>query len=203
MVPICYEESLVNGCATSCAEFMATATEQYIKEVLSGIYGRTRSNVPASSGNGILTQKYKRQLEREEEACLKGEVIRGQSNGMLPVEVKEAMGRRALGTSDLRLALEVGDCSLGQMPAVVERIMGDYLEGELAAYGREDEDDEVERRNDGRSRMERVDNLTNGINGGHVDELSVDEADWGWEGGGAPDRAKLNSLLDECLAVGQ
>ena len=203
MVPICYEESLVNGCAPSCAEFMATATEQFIKEVLSGIYGRTRSNIPASSGNGVLTQKFKRQLEREEEACLKGEVIRGQSNGMLPVEVKEAMGRKPLGTSDLTLALEIGDCSLGQMPAVVKRIMGGYLEGELEDYERGDKYDESNRPIEDWGEMNQLEIIANALNVGHSDEPSINESDWGWEGGGGADRQKLNALLDECLAFRQ
>ena len=208
MVPICYEESLVNGCAPVCAEFMATATEQFIKEILSSIYSRTRSNIPSASGSGIMTHRYRRQLEREEEALLKGDLFRGQGNGMLPVEVKEAMGRRPLGMSDLRLALEVGDCGLGQMPTVVQKVMGGYLEGELADYGREDED--KNHQGDGPSeRMNGIKAITNGANGVHGvhgvhgDEPSIDESDWGWEGGGAADREKLNSLLDECLAIGQ
>ena len=202
MVPICYEESLVNGCTPLCAEFMATATEQFIKEILSSIYSRTRSNIPSSSGNGIMTHRYRRQLEREEEALLKGDLLRGQGNGMLPVEVKEATGRRPLGTSDLRLALEIGDCGLGQMPVVVQKVMGGYLEGELEDYGREDEDEDGQ--GDGpNERMNGIEATTDGTHGIHGDEPSIDEPDWGWEGGGAADHEKLNSLLDECLAIGQ
>ena len=196
MVPICYEESLVNGCSLTCADFMATATEQYIKEVLSGIFGRTRSNISASSGNGIMTKKYRQQLEREEEAWLKGDVIKGAGNGMLPVEAREAMGRQPLGMGDLRLALEVGNCSLGQMPLVVEKVMGGYLEGELEEWV-QDGMSEVEE-----SRVVGVVEGVNGINGASIDEPPIDGSDWGWEGGGAADREKLNSLLDDCLAIG-
>lgn len=196
MVPICYEESLVNGCSAACADFMATATEQYIKEVLSGIFGRTRSNISASSGNGIMTRKYRQQLEREEEAWLRGDVIKGAGNGMLPVEAREAMGRQPLGMGDLRLALEVGNCSLGQMPLVVERVMGGYLEGELEEWGQEGTIEANER--GGVVGVEGV----NGVNGINSDEPPIDESDRGWEGGGTADREKLNSLLDDCLAVG-
>ena len=201
MVPICYEESLVNGCAPLCAEFLATATEQFIKEILSSIYSRTRSNIPSSSGNGIMTHRYRRQLEKEEEALLKGDLFRGQGNGMLPVEVKEATGRRPLGMSDLRLALEVGDCGLGQMPTVVQKVMGGYLEGELEDYGREEGEDG--QRGGLTEHTNGVKVITNGVNEVHGEEPSIDESDWGWEGGGPTDREKLNSLLDECLAIGQ
>ena len=197
MVPICYEESLVNGCSPACADFMATATEQYIKEVLSGIFDRTRSNIPASSGNGIMTKKYRRQLEREEEAWLKGDVIKGVGTGLLPVEAKEAMSRQPLGMGDLRLALEVGNCALGQMPLVVERVMGGYQEGELEELSLEGRDvADPERRVNGAE-------TSNGINGVNGEEMSTDDSDWGWEGGGVADRAKLNALLDDCLAIGQ
>ncbi|KAI9875460.1 MAG: hypothetical protein M1830_008456 [Pleopsidium flavum] len=198
MVPICYEESLVNGCSVPCADFMATATETFVKEVLSGIFGRTRSNVPAGSNSGIMTKRYKRQLEREEEGWLRGEVARSAGNGMLPVEMKEANGRRPLGMSDLRLALEIGDCKLGQMPLVVERLMGGYLEGELEEDRRKEEQfvEEPRAKTNGVEGRNEVD----GVNG---DEPSIDESDWGWEGGGAADRERLHSLLDDCLAIGQ
>ena len=202
MVPICYEESLVNGCAPSCAEFMATATEQYIKEVLSSVYSRTRSNMPSSSGNGIMTHKHRHQLEHEEEALLRGDLFRGPGSGLLPVEVKEALGRRPLGMTDLRLALEVGDCGLGQMPVIVQRVMSGYLEGELEDYRRDEEEERGEGK-DGLENRKSNGGEMNGVNGIHGEEPSIDESDWGWEGGGMADREKLSSLLDECLAIGQ
>lgn len=196
MVPICYEESLVSGCSIPCAEFMATATETFVKEVLSGIFGRTRSNVPAGSNSGILTKRYKRQLEREEEGWLRGEITRSAGNGMLPVEMKEASGRRPLGMSDLRLALEIGDCALGQMPLIVERMMGGYYEGELEEERKREElIEEALRAEAGTNGLMEVDKR----NG---DERSMDDSDWGWEGGGSTQREKLNSLLDDCLAIG-
>ena len=196
MVPICYEESLVSGCSVPCAEFMATATESFVKEVLSGIFGRTRSNVPAGSNSGIMTKRYKRQLEREEEGWLRGEVSRSAGNGMLPVEMKEASGRRPLGLGDLRLALEIGDCALGQMPLIVERVMGAYFEGELV---------EERRRNELLEEALRAGAVTNGtmdVDAPNGLDPSVDDADWAWEGGQGADTEKLNSLLDNCLAIG-
>ena len=202
MVPICYEEALPNGCADSCAEFMATATEQFIKEVVAGILVRTRSNTIAT--NGIVTRKYHRQLEREEEGWLRGEVLRGVGSGLLPVEAREAGGRRALGMGDLRVALRVGAAELGQMPSVVKGVMGGWEEGILEGWGhaRRADDDGREAKEKERIGGPRLngDTITNGI---HDDDVEMEEEDWGWEGGGKRDRESLNGLLDDCLAVGQ
>lgn len=200
MVPICYEESLPNGAGASCAEFMATATEQYVKAVVSSILARTRSNIPAAGGSGIMTRKYRRQLEREEEAFLKGEVVRGVGSGLLPVEAREAGVRRGLGMGDLRLAVGVGGCELGQMPGIVKGIMGGWEEGVLEGWTRNGDvvDDEIEEMDRGGARM-------NGVtNGGYAadDGTETDDGDYGWEGGGTADRMQLNWLLDEVLTVG-
>lgn len=204
MVPICYEESLPNGCGASCAEFMATATEQYIKEVVSAILARTRSNLPAAvGGNGIMTRQYRKQLDREEEMAVKGELARGLANGLLPVEAREAGGRRGIGMGDLRLAIGVGGCELGSMPGVVTGVMGGWQEGILEGWVEIQEakamqvDGEEEEEDEGRRPGAR-------INGIKPDADLVDSVmeDWGWEGGGAADRSRLHSLLDDILAVG-
>lgn len=200
MVPICYEESLPNGAGASCAEFMATATEQYIKAVVSSILARTRSNVPAAGCSGIMTRKYRRQLEREEEAFQKGEVTRGVGSGLLPVEAREAAGRRGLGMGDLRLAVGIGGCELGQMPGLVKGIMGGWEEGVLEGWARKGDVVDVEMED-----MERGGARMNGVtNGGYAadDEMEIDDGDYGWEGGGPADRMQLNWLMDEVLAVG-
>ena len=183
---------------------MATATEQYIKEVVSAILARTRSNVPAAvGGNGIMTRQYRKQLDREEEMAVKGELVRGLANGLLPVEAREAGGRRGIGMGDLRLAIGVGGCELGSMPGIVNAVMGGWQEGILEEWtemrnakgmladGEEAEDEDV-RRPGAR------------VNGVKSDMMDLDstEEDWGWEGGGAADRARLHSLLDDILTVG-
>ena len=200
MVPICYEEALPNGCAAPCAEYMATATEQFIKEVLSAVFHRTRSNMRGSSGLGIKTARYKRQWAKEEEAWLRGESLKGggvgvggTGKGLLPVEIREGVGRQPLGMGDLKLALQVGDCYLGQMPMVVEKILGGWAEGEVE-----------ELRDEQRIGLH-GEEQRNGYAGGERDEESTDEEenDWGWEGAGKADREALDKLLDDCLAVGQ
>lgn len=198
MVPICYEESLPNGCGAPCAEFMATATEQYIKEVVSSILSRTRSNIPAAGGNGIMTLRYRRQLEREEEGLQKGEITRGIGNGLLPIEAREAGSRRGLGMGDLRLAIGIGGCELGQMPGIVKSIMGGWEEGVLEGWKDRQVESEKEKMEKGGART------NSATNGSYVpdDTTDPDDGDWGWEGGGAADRAQLNWLLNDVLAVG-
>ena len=190
---------------------MATATEQYIKVVVSAILSRTRSNI--SGGNGIMTSKYRKQLVHEERAFTKGEVVRGIGTGLLPVEAREAGGRRGLGLGDLRLAIGIGGCELGQMPGVVKGVMGGWEEGVLESWPRDitksalikhenENEDELE------DAMKRGGARMNGVvtNGGSLlpqdDYMDVDDGDYGWAGGGPADRAELGMLLNDVLAVG-
>jgi transcriptional coactivator HFI1/ADA1 len=212
MLPICYETGLVSGHAPDAAYFMSVATETFLKEVLSSIFSKTRSNGPGATGsagtgggsNWIQTYKYRVQLEREEEAFLRGEVQRDKS-GLLPTEARAASERGPLGMADVRTALEMGDCGLGQMSVVVQQILFGYRESELEAwndyswpetYGRviEDIDGDVEMGGMNGS------NGVNGING--YSDVAEDIDDWSWEGGYHEDKTSLDNLLDSCLAIG-
>jgi transcriptional coactivator HFI1/ADA1 len=216
MLPICYETGLVSGHTQDAAQFMSVATETFIKQVLSMVFDKTRSNGPGSGGSAgsgggaswVMTHKYRVQLEKEEEAWLRGELQRDKS-GLLPIEAKAASERGPLGMADLRTALEMGDCGIGQMPVVVEQIMFGYREGELEEWdeysmpqgyekiqGEEVDDDVVM----GGLSASNVDGV-NGTNG-YVDD-DLDDADgWGWQGAGSQDRQALNGLLDSCLVIG-
>jgi transcriptional coactivator HFI1/ADA1 len=185
MVPICYEESIVSGAGFPCAEFMAIATETFVKEVLSSVFSRTRHNGPSGTINGMVTRKYRRQLEREELAFTRGEITKDAATGLLPVEAKEASTRQPLGVKDLKLALKLGGGLLGQMPLVVDQIMSTYDEDEL----------ELERQDHVGQTWDKIGEIDG------VDEMDVDEAEWEWEGGAAVDREQLGSLLDECLSM--
>lgn len=190
MVPICYEESVVSGAGYPCAEFMAIATETFVKEVLSSVFSRTRHNGPSGTINGMVTRKYRRQLEREELAFTRGEITKDAATGLLPVEAKEASTRQPLGVKDLKLALTLGGGLLGQMPLIVDQIMGAYDEDEL----------ELERQEYAEQTWDdKMDDDTGVANG--VDEMDIDENELGWEGGTAADREQLGSLLDECLSM--
>lgn len=198
MTPICYEEGIVGGASDGSAVYMNIATEMFIKEVLSGVLERTRTNGP----NYIMTSSYKRQFEQEEEAFLRGELQKN-GNSLLPVEQAMASQRPPLGMADFRLSLELGDSYLGHMPLTIERIMGAYLEGEFSdemmVDGSGPEDTRM---------VNGVDPVVNGVNNntlyGDDDTIMMDDSlDWGWEGATAEDREALDVLLDECLAVGQ
>ena len=132
----------------------------------------------------------------------RGELSRGIISNLLPVETKEATARMPLSLGDFRFALGVGgDCAMGQMPTVVKEIMCEWPEGVLEGWGRhpdemEEEEDEMEREGP-RTNL----SMTNGI---HVNSVSTnDNESYGWEGGSAKDRAKIHSVLDDCLAFGQ
>lgn len=192
MVPMCYEESLPSGAGLPCAEFMAIATETFVKEVLSSVFSRTRSNGPSGTINGMMMRKYREQLEREELAYTRGEIAKDTATGLLPVEAREASVRRPLGVRDLRLTLELSGSVLGHMPLIIDQIAGGYFEDELET--------------------EKQDRLENGVNEPHeiktademdmdVDVDEVDDSLSDWEGGAAADREQLSSLLDECLSM--
>ncbi|CAK7198522.1 hypothetical protein SEUCBS139899_001185 [Sporothrix eucalyptigena] len=137
MLPFCYEAGLVSGHVSDAAQFMSIATETFIKEVLSSVFSRTRSNGPGEYGsagfggsNWVQTRKYRRQLAREEERAMLGEIHRDKM-GMLPIEAKKASERGPLGLAEFRIALEMGDCGLTQFPIVGHSLMASYREGEL------------------------------------------------------------------------
>ncbi|KAI9048646.1 hypothetical protein LZ554_007477 [Drepanopeziza brunnea f. sp. 'monogermtubi'] len=209
MLPICYETGLVSGHVQDAAHFMSTATETFIKEVLSSVFSKTRSNGPGSSGSAgtgggsswVQTHKYRAQLEREEEASLRGELQRDKS-GLLPIEARAASERAPLGMADFRSALEIGDCGLGQMPVVVQQIMMGYREGEVESWNDyswpdthprvvgEDIDADIEMGG------------MNGMNSIHGYGFDQEVDEWGWEGGETEDKSSLDSLLDSCLQIG-
>ena len=216
MLPICYEEALPNGCAPSCAEFMATATEQFLKEVIAEITSRTRSNIIAGGvgGSTILTRKYKKQLHRETQMFEVGKLPKAPMSNLLPVEVREAQQRRALGIGDMRVALDLGARTLGQMPEVVSGVMGGYAEGILEGWGRHDycrgaEPGLINGVINGDTHM--APPLLNGhggllANGAHVNGVSPTLDSLGdlpgWQGAGLDDQKSLHAALDDCLNFG-
>ncbi|CAD6500631.1 BgTH12-06340 [Blumeria graminis f. sp. triticale] len=207
MLPICCETGILSGHAPDAAHFMSVATETFIKEVLSTIFSKTRSNGPGTGGsagtgggaNWIQTHKYRIQLEREEDAAQRGEILRDKS-GLLPMEARAASERGPLGMADVRMALELGDCGLGQMSAVVQQILLGYREGEVEHW-----DDytwpENHVRIDGQDVPLDSDTEMSGMRALNGYSHDKESDDWGWEGCGPEDRARLDNLLDSCLAV--
>ncbi|GAB1315129.1 hypothetical protein MFIFM68171_05339 [Madurella fahalii] len=215
MLPFCYEAGLASGHAPDAAQFMSIATETFVKEFMTSVFSRTRSNGPGDSGNAgfgpssnwIQTHRYRRQLRREEEAFQRGEVTRDKT-GLLPVEAKAASERGPLGMADLRLALEMGDCGLANFPVIIKSVIYGYREGELENWddytyvdGRErvvEEDEDVAMGGVNGTGKE-AEPLPNGVD--HGDQMDIDSDMW-WEGADPGDGDFLNGVLDSCLAVG-
>ncbi|KAL7909759.1 transcriptional regulator of RNA polII, SAGA, subunit domain-containing protein [Trichoderma velutinum] len=206
MLPFCYEAGLVNGHASDASHLMSVATETFIKEVLTQIFSRTRSNGPGDSGSAgygigttwVQTHKYSRQLHREEDAAQRGEITRDKA-GLLPVESKAASERGPLGIADVRVALEMADSGISQFPIVTAQILYGYREGELENWkdytwiNGEPPAPPVE---------ELVPNGDFGLtNGALPDTMDIDN-EIGWEGAENLDMDMLDSVLDSCLAVG-
>ncbi|KAJ3522592.1 hypothetical protein NM208_g12791 [Fusarium decemcellulare] len=210
MLPFCYEAGLVSGHTGDAPQFMSVAVDTFIKEVLTQVFSRTRSNGPGDSGSAgfgagttwIQTNKYKRQLEYEEEAAQRGEVTRDKS-GLLPIEAKAASERGPLGMSDLRLSLELADTGMAQFPVLMTQILYGYREGELENW-----DDYTwihDQRPDGYAEEHHMSGMNGGtvheLPNGHPDAMDIDTEPW-WEGAETQDMDMLDSVLDSCLAVG-
>ncbi|KAL6859654.1 transcriptional regulator of RNA polII, SAGA, subunit domain-containing protein [Trichoderma novae-zelandiae] len=206
MLPFCYEAGLINGHASDAPQLMSVATETFIKEVLTQIFSRTRSNGPGDSGTAgyavgttwIQTHKYSKQLHHEEDAAQRGEITRDKS-GLLPIEAKAASERGPLGIADVRVALELADSGISQFPIVTAQILYGYREGELENWT------DYTWVN-GEPPEPRVEELwTNGetelANGAVTDAMDIDNEMW-WEGAETTDMDMLDSVLDSCLAVG-
>lgn len=215
LVPICYEEGLSHGVAAMCAEFIASSAEQFVKELLSTMYNRSRLNIPSGSVNSVMTHRFRTQLQQEEDALLQGDIAKVAGTGLFPIEAKEAIARHPLAVHDLKIVIKSGDTSLGQFPNVLHRISDGYEEGEyeyMMEQARQNAEEDEEPRhyakalptvsdNDGDIRMN---GLTNGVIGvnGHNGHAKDDEDDWGWDGGSAAHRLKLHEALEECLSIG-
>jgi len=175
----------------------------------------------STAGAGVMTARYRRALEAEEAGARRGELKRSDL-GLLPCEVASARAQgngRGLGLpGDMRIAAELGDAWLdGMMPWLPERLFA----GDYAGFGPDEagggEDDEGVEEGLGGAARDTVmsDGVTHqqhkGVNGldgavgvGEDDEdaMDVDPPEWTWQGGRAPERTMLASLLDDCLAVG-
>lgn len=215
MLPICYEEALPNGCAPSCADFMATATEHFLKEVIGELTSRTRSNIIAGGvgGGTVLTKKYKKQLQRETLMFESGKLQKAPMSNLLPVEAREAQQRRALSVGDMRVALELGARSLGQMPEIVSGVIGGYPEGVLEGWGRHEYLAAKPMLDGVGGTTHMAPPLVNGhgslTNGAHLNGVngipstSDSQSDIsGWYGAGGDDQKQLRAALDDCLNFG-
>ncbi|RDA92509.1 hypothetical protein CP533_4203 [Ophiocordyceps camponoti-saundersi (nom. inval.)] len=207
MLPMCYDAGLSGGHSSDAPQLLSVATETFIKEILTQIFSRTRSNGPGDSGcaglgigtTWIQTRKFQRQLRVEEEAAQRGEMTRDK-NGLLPVEAKAAAERQQLGMADMRLSLELAESGMAQFPALRTQTMFGYVEGELENWddytwigGRRPDPLEAE---GGSSREQQ-----RAVNG-HAEPMDIDGGDAWWDGTESQDVDMLDNVLDSCLAVG-
>ncbi|KAH6985785.1 transcriptional regulator of RNA polII, SAGA, subunit-domain-containing protein [Ilyonectria sp. MPI-CAGE-AT-0026] len=210
MLPFCYEAGLVSGHTAEAPQFLSVAVETFIKEILTQVFSRTRSNGPGDSGSAgfgigttwIQTNKYRQQLGYEEDAAQRGEITRDKS-GFLPIESKAASERGPLGMSDLRLSLEMADTGMAQFPVLMTQVLYGYREGELENW----DDYTWVHDYEPTGRVEEI--IPVGMNGGkshdlvngHVDAMDIDNDMW-WEGAESEDMDMLDGVLDSCFAVG-
>lgn len=204
MLPFCYEAGLSSGHSAEAPQLMSIATDIFIKELLSQVLGRTRSNGAGDSGSAgfgvgtqwIQTHNYKRQLHLEEEAAHRGEITRDKS-GLLPIEARAAGEQGPLCMADFRVALEIADSSMSQFPIIIRQIVCGYREGELENGNDYTWIDGYE--------PGHVEELTNGhdtsILGNGGDAMDID-TEIGWDGAEDADMDMLDGMLDSCLAVG-
>ena len=213
MLPMCYEAGLSNGHVSDAPNLMSIAAEVFIKETLSQVFSRTRSNAPGDSANAgfgpnvppwVQTRKYKKQLRLEEAAASNGDLLRDKS-GLLPIEYKAASERPPLGMGDLRVALEMADLGLSQFPIIRSQVLFGYREGELESW------DDYTWYNDVEPTHVPLELVPAEINGdrvtelpnGHIDPMDIMDIDteaW-WEGTDTSDMDMLDGVLDSCLAV--
>lgn len=188
IVPICYEESVAQGCSIQCAELVGLASEIFLKTILAEVFNRTRSNGPRyenSPAEGILTTPYKKRVAREEAEFKAGRLRKSRDDDLLPCEAQEAYARRPLGMTDLQLSSQVGPSPWNANP-----LTGFSITNASAGY---DYDEWV-------ADQDQV------ITNGHIDPLDdpmdVDGAEnYGWEGAGILSRPGLDSVLADCLSI--
>ncbi|QPG98123.1 hypothetical protein C2857_007283 [Epichloe festucae Fl1] len=205
MLPFCYEAGLPSGHVADAPQLATVATEIFIKEVLTQIFSRTRSNGPGDSGiagygigtTWVQTHKYKKQLHLEEEASTRGEITRDKF-GLLPVEAKAASERGPLGMADLRISLEIADSGMSLFPILMTQVVYGYREGELEGWN------DYTWINEKRPAIEELPDGgfdANAQMNGYPDVMDTDE-DIFWEGAEIQDMDALDSILDSCMVVG-
>jgi transcriptional coactivator HFI1/ADA1 len=192
MVPICYQEGLVGGCNSACSDLMTVAAETFLKEQLSDMMRRVRSN----GQNFVKTAQHRKMIRKEEDAYDRGEVQKN-AYGLLPIEVEIESRRKPFNREDLRLAALMGNSYLAQSRIIHERVINaPFVEEE---YSEEDEMD----LNDAEKGKHAVNGtMINGFHRSTGEYLASEESDWGWNGGGGNDRGALDGEFDDVLAIG-
>ncbi|KAF2173370.1 hypothetical protein M409DRAFT_61813 [Zasmidium cellare ATCC 36951] len=191
--PICYEEGLTGGvqqgALQSVAELVEQAAEVFVKEMLGGFLGHARSN--GVGGEGIHTNKFRRQLRKEENDLDRG-ILQRNAAGLLPIEMEMQAKRDPLDMQDLRLSLKLADPYLEIDHFLDETVMlthypdistTPYLNGFGGDHGRP---------------------LTNGVKRSSTappdpDAMELDLDVGGFKGVEKRDQENVLTALDDCL----
>jgi transcriptional coactivator HFI1/ADA1 len=203
MKPICYEEGIARGAEASVAAFVSLATEVYIKQSLTNIFSRVRTNAQ----DYVQSRKYKKQLRREERLLEEEVISRNQATLLLPIEQETLESRPPLTMADMRMAFTAGDCYFSAIPLSYGKIMNSTVGLEDAAElvasipSKPPEDDfsmsiEDEAPIDADGDVD----MTNGHFDSH--DPNGEMTAWGWQGGRSNDQKLLADVLDDCLAFG-
>lgn len=203
MVPICYEEAIPSGSTMACAELVATSAEFYLKDFLTTVFERVRSDGPRDEnsvtgnghdgifGGGIFTTKYKKQVAREFDAVKEGKLQRNRDDNLLPIESAVSRARRPIGINDIKLAERVGPSLWTRTPLLGFELAHKPTEGDYDDWNADRDRDALQA--NGPAENTRTD-----------DEMDVDrddDDDFDWEAEGYGGRGALDSLLDDCLAM--
>ncbi|KAL8821890.1 MAG: hypothetical protein Q9191_007218, partial [Dirinaria sp. TL-2023a] len=139
MQPICFEESLPQAFSAPCPEYLSIATEQYLKDVMSAVFFRTRSDLGLNGGNEVKTHSLGMGLRRPKKRRRSNSNIDAQAQAEREKERKERERwmRRPMNAGDLRFALGRGDLGFGQSKAIVKRVMSSgWEEGVLEGWSK-------------------------------------------------------------------
>lgn len=192
--PICYEEGLTGGVQQGAlqgvAELVEQAAEVFIKEMLGSFLGHARSN--GVGGEGIYTNKFRRQLRKEEDDAERG-ILQRNAAGLLPVEMETQAKRAPIDLQDLRLSLNLSDPYLRIDHFLDETIV-------LNQYPEMDSKPQLNGHSYGDGRP-----LTNGVKRSSTappdpDAMDIDDFDYGsFKGVTKKDHDNVMGALDDCL----
>lgn len=191
--PICYEEGLVGGAAPgalqACGEVMEQATEVFLKELLGQMYAHARAN-----GEGcIQTNKFKRQLRKEEDDADHGLINRNAAD-MLPVEMEVQAKREALNMDDMRLAIQLEDGYMRQDPFLSRNVV---LNRQPEVQIRD-----APKVNGIFAKPTMNGPVTSSGRAGLEEAVVDNDNDWNWRGATKADLNEVMNVLDDCFTVG-
>lgn len=135
MLPMCYEEGLPNGATEACPDFMVIATEMFIKDVVTSLISLTRSNFLSQpshvSSSSLLTNGVQLPVNG---AVVPPSIVSRRHPSLGSSSHLGSLAGRPLTLADMKVALGIGGCNLGQMPDIVTNVISSWPEGVLEGW---------------------------------------------------------------------